>query len=393
MENATAGDDVGIVLESTSFYAEQGGQVAVGLKYVGYNVNDKFYDFGPVLIFDTGYLDGSFGSFQVCNVQIFGGFVLHIGSLSGVSGKFSVGDKVTCKVDYDRRRLIAPNHTCTHMLNFALREVLGNHVDQKGSIVLPEKLRFDFSHDPNRDGAINADHLRKIEAIVNEQIKSELDVYSKEVTLAEAKRINGLRAVFGEVYPDPVRVVAVGKKVEDLLADPENKEWSSISSELCGGTHITNTREAKAFALLSEEGIAKGVRRITAVTTESALKAMELGGLLLKEVDDASNMEVRLLEKKVASLKTTVDSASIPAAQKADIRAKIAQLQNQLKKAQKKIAEQNMQRAVTTATELAEVAAKEGKTFCVTRIDVGLDAAALREAVSKVIQQKVSSKF
>ncbi|MBA0613958.1 hypothetical protein Godav_014308, partial [Gossypium davidsonii] len=365
MENATAGDDVGIVLESTSFYAEQGGQ-----------------------IFDTGYLDGSFGSFQVCNVQIFGGFVLHIGSLSGVSGKFSVGDKVTCKVDYDRRRLIAPNHTCTHMLNFALREVLGNHVDQKGSIVLPEKLRFDFSHDPNRDGAINADHLRKIEAIVNEQIKSELDVYSKEVTLAEAKRINGLRAVFGEVYPDPVRVVAVGKKVEDLLADPENKEWSSISSELCGGTHITNTREAKAFALLSEEGIAKGVRRITAVTTESALKAMELGGLLLKEVDDASNMEVRLLEKKVASLKTTVDSASIPAAQKADIRAKIAQLQNQLKKAQKKIAEQNMQRAVTTATELAEVAAKEGKTFCVTRIDVGLDAAALREAVSKVVQQK-----
>ncbi|MBA0682792.1 hypothetical protein Goari_024485 [Gossypium aridum] len=404
MENATAGDDVGIVLESTSFYAEQGGQVAVGLKYIGYNVNDKFYDFGPVLvrkcfvidsrrkmlnvIFDTGYLDGSFGSFQVCNVQIFGGFVLHIGSLSGVSGKFSVGDKVTCKVDYDRRRLIAPNHTCTHMLNFALREVLGNHVDQKGSIVLPEKLRFDFSHDPNRDGAINADHLRKIEAIVNEQIKSELDVYSKEVTLAEAKRINGLRAVFGEVYPDPVRVVAVGKRVEDLLADPENKEWSSISSELCGGTHITNTREAKAFALLSEEGIAKGVRRITAVTTESALKAMELGGLLLKEVDDASNMEVRLLEKKVASLKTTVDSASIPAAQKADIRAKIAQLQNQLKKAQKKIAEQNMQRAVTTATELAEVAAKEGKTFCVTRIDVGLDAAALREAVSKVIQQK-----
>ncbi|MBA0805415.1 hypothetical protein Gohar_004931 [Gossypium harknessii] len=95
-------------------------------------------------IFDTGSLDGSFGSFQVCNVQIFGGFVLHIGSLSGMTGKFSVGAKVTCNVDYDRRRLIAPNDTCTHMLNFALREVLGDHVDQKGSIVLPEKLRFDF---------------------------------------------------------------------------------------------------------------------------------------------------------------------------------------------------------------------------------------------------------
>ncbi|TYH38839.1 hypothetical protein ES332_D12G137600v1 [Gossypium tomentosum] len=305
-----------------------------------------------------------------------------------MTGKFSVGAKVTCKVDYDRRRLIAPNHTCTHMLNFALREVLGDHVDQKGSIVLPEKLRFDFSHDPNRDGAINADHLRKIESIVNEQIKAELDVYSKEATLAEAKRINGLRAVFGEVYPDPVRVVAIGRKVEELLANPENREWSSISSELCGGTHITNTREAKAFALLSEEGIAKGVRRITAVTTESALKAMELGDLLLQEVDDASKMEVNLLDKKVASLKTSVDSASNPAAKKADIRAKIAQLQNQLKKAQKKIAEQNMQKAVTIAIELAELATKEGKTFCISRIDVGLDAAALREAVSKVIQQK-----
>ncbi|XWS39564.1 hypothetical protein CRYUN_Cryun18bG0066100 [Craigia yunnanensis] len=365
VESASADNDVGIVLESTSFYAEQGGQ-----------------------IFDTGSLDGSFGSFQVCNVQIFGGFVLHIGSLSGVTGKFAVGDKVTCKVDYDRRRLIAPNHTCTHMLNFALREVLGNHVDQKGSVVLPEKLRFDFSHDPNRDGHISADHLRKIESIVNEQIKAELDVYSKEATLAEAKRINGLRAVFGEVYPDPVRVVAIGQKVEDLLTDPENKEWSSISAELCGGTHITNTREAKAFALLSEEGIAKGVRRITAVTTESAMKAMELGDLLLQEVDDASKMEVSLLEKKVASLKTSVDSASIPAAKKADIRGKITQLQNELKKEQKKIAEQNMQKAVTVATELAEVAASEGKTFCVSRIDVGLDAAALREAVSKVIQQK-----
>ncbi|KAK8265102.1 hypothetical protein V6Z12_D12G156000 [Gossypium hirsutum] len=365
VESVSAGDDVGIVLESTSFYAEQGGQ-----------------------IFDTGSLDGSFGSFQVCNVQIFGGFVLHIGSLSGMTGKFSVGAKVTCKVDYDRRRLIAPNHTCTHMLNFALREVLGDHVDQKGSIVLPEKLRFDFSHDPNRDGAINADHLRKIESIVNEQIKAELDVYSKEATLAEAKRINGLRAVFGEVYPDPVRVVAIGRKVEELLANPENREWSSISSELCGGTHITNTREAKAFALLSEEGIAKGVRRITAVTTESALKAMELGDLLLQEVDDASKMEVNLLDKKVASLKTSVDSASIPAAKKADIRAKIAQLQKQLKKVQKKIAEQNMQKAVTIAIELAELATKEGKTFCISRIDVGLDAAALREAVSKVIQQK-----
>lgn len=360
-ESVGPGNEVGIVLESTSFYAEQGGQ-----------------------IFDTGSLEGPFGSFQVCNVQTFGGFILHIGSFTGETGKFVVGDKVICKVDYDRRSLIAPNHTCTHMLNFALKEVLGDHVDQKGSIVLPEKLRFDFSHGK----PVDPDHLRRIESIVNEQIKAELDVFAKDASLDEAKHINGLRAVFGEVYPDPVRVVAIGRKVEDLLADPENKEWSSISAEFCGGTHISNTREAKAFALLSEEGIAKGVRRITAVTTDCAYKALELAYSLEQEVNDASKIEASLLEKTVASLKGRVDSAPIPAAKKADIRAKIALLQNQVRKLQKKIAEENIQKAVKIATETAEAAASEGKAFCVSCVDVGLDAAAVREAVLKVLEQK-----
>ncbi|KAJ4710420.1 Alanine--tRNA ligase [Melia azedarach] len=349
------------ILESTSFYAEQGGQ-----------------------IFDTGSLEGPFGLFQVCNVQIYGGFILHVGSLAGRSGRFSVGDKVICKVDYERRKLIAPNHTCTHMLNFALREVLGNHVDQKGSIVLPEKLRFDFSHGK----PVDPEQLRRIESIVNEQIKAELDVFSKDATLAEAKRINGLRAVFGEIYPDPVRVVAIGREVEDLLADPENEEWSLISAELCGGTHISNTREAKAFALLSEEGIAKGIRRITAVTTESAFKAMDLACLFEKEIDDASKAEGSLLEKKVASLKSSVDASAIPASKKAEIRAKIALLQNQVRKAQKKIAEENMAKAVKVATDMAEVAASDGKLFCVSHVEVGLDAAAVREAVLKVVEKK-----
>ncbi|KAI9391327.1 hypothetical protein POPTR_007G070250v4, partial [Populus trichocarpa] len=215
----------GIVLESTSFYAEQGGN-----------------------IFYTGIIEGPFGSFQVCDVQIFVGFILHIGSLTGESGRFSMGDKVICKVDYDRRKLIAPNHTYTPMLNFALREVLGNHVDQKGSIILPEKLRFDFSHD-NR-------------------------------TL-----------------------------------------WRLMLILL-----ITNTREAKAFALLSEEGIAKGIQKITAVTTDCAFKAMELAHSLELEVDDTSKVDESLLEKKIASLKTRVDSTLIPAVKKAHIRAKISVL-------------------------------------------------------------------
>ncbi|XP_062112959.1 alanine--tRNA ligase [Humulus lupulus] len=361
LDSVSAGAEVGIVLNSTSFYAEQGGQ-----------------------IFDTGVLEGSFGSFQVVNVQIFGGFILHIGYYSGKSGRLSVGDESICKVDYERRKLIAPNHTCTHMLNFALREVLGNHVDQKGSIVLPEKLRFDFSHgkpvDPN--------DLRRIENIVNEQIEAKLDVFSKEVNLADAKRINSLRAVFGEVYPDPVTVVAIGKKIEDLLADPENDEWSSISAELCGGTHISNTKEAKAFALLSEEGIAKGIRRITAVTTDMASEARELANSLEKEVDDASKEEGSSLEKRVASLKNRVDSAPIPAAKKADIRTKIALLQNQVRKAQKKIAEQNLQKAIEVTIMFAENALSDGKTYCVCNVDVGLDVTAVREAVSKVMKDK-----
>ncbi|KAJ7942686.1 Alanine--tRNA ligase [Quillaja saponaria] len=361
LESVTTADDVGIVLKSTSFYAEQGGQ-----------------------IFDTGSIEGPFGSFQVCNVQVYGGFILHIGSFLGGTRGPSVDDKVVCKVDYDRRTIIAPNHTCTHMLNFALREVLGDHVDQKGSIVLPEKLRFDFSHGK----PVDPEHLRKIESIVNGQIKAELGVYSKEVTLGEAKRINGLRAVFGEVYPDPVRVVAIGEKVEDLLANPENEQWLSISAELCGGTHISNTREAKAFALLSEEGIAKGIRRITAVTTDCAFKALEMATLLEQEVDEAAKIDGTSLEKKVSSLKSRVDSATIPAAKKADIRVKIARLQDQVRKAQKKIAEENLRKAVEVATEKAELAVSDGKGFCISRVNVGLDAVAVREAVLKVREQK-----
>ncbi|KAL6959172.1 alanine--tRNA ligase [Sarracenia purpurea var. burkii] len=202
------------------------------------------------------------------------------------------------------------------------QEVLGNHVDQKGSIVLPEKLRYDFSHGK----PVKPDELRKIESIVNEQIKAELEVYAKEANLTDAKRIKGLRAVFGEVYPDPVRVVSIGREVEDLLADPENEEWLSISAELCGGsflrlipvalywslsiqsevnmliylgTHISNTREAKAFALLSEEGIAKGIRRVTAVTTDCAFKAIELALSLEHDVNEASQTDGSLLEQVV----------------------------------------------------------------------------------------------
>ncbi|PKI36694.1 hypothetical protein CRG98_042924, partial [Punica granatum] len=337
LENASCGDEVGLVLETTSFYAEQGGQIC-----------------------DTGLLEGPFGSFEVCNVQIYGGFVLHIGSLSTEAGGMTVGDEVICK------------------------EVLGNHVDQKGSIVLPDKLRFDFSHGKQ----VETELMRKIESIVNEQIKAELDVFAKEATLSEAKRINGLRAVFGEIYPDPVRVVSIGRKVEDLLSDPDNEAWLSYSAELCGGTHISNTREAKAFALVSEESVAKGIRRMTAFTADCALKAFELADSLGQEINDAYKIEGSMLEKKVASLKSRVEAAQIPASRKANIKTKMTALQAEVKKAQKKIAEANVKKAVGEAMKAAESAASDGKGFCVCRVDVGQDAAAVREAVLKARDQK-----
>ncbi|KAM3294399.1 hypothetical protein ACQJBY_037341 [Aegilops geniculata] len=360
---ASGDEDFGLVLESTSFYAEQGGQ-----------------------IYDTGSIEGSSGSFTVNNVQVFAGYVLHIcSSLEGPDSKaLSVGDEVKCKVDYTRRALIAPNHTCTHMLNFALREVLGDHVNQKGSIVLPEKLRFDFSHGK----PVQPEDLRKIEDIVNQQIKDGLEVSAQEIKLADAKRINGLRAVFGEIYPDPVRVVSIGPKVEDLLANPESKQWLSISTELCGGTHISNTRDAAAFALISEEGIAKGVRRITAVTTDCASQAIKLAQLIETDINEASKLlDGATLEKKIGSIKNTLDAAAIPAARKADLRGNVSKLEDQLRKAKKKIGEENIQKAVKTAMDAAEAAISEGKPFCITRADVGLDTTAVREAVVKAINR------
>lgn len=193
VQEAAPGATVGVVVRDTSFYAEQGGQVS---------------DVGRMIATNNATLD-------VEDVVIAAGYVLHKGPLSG--GPLKVGDTVRCSVDYPRRRRVAPNHTMTHVLNYALREVLGEHIDQKGSIVRPENLRFDFSHGK----PVEAAELARIEDIVRTQVAQKLPVSAKEVPLAQAKEILGLRAVFGEVYPDPVRVVSVGRSVDDLLADPK----------------------------------------------------------------------------------------------------------------------------------------------------------------------------
>lgn len=186
-----------------------------------------------------------------------------------------------------RRWPLRNNHTGTHILNYALREVLGDHIDQKGSLVAPSKLRFDFSH----KAPVAPSDLEKIEVITNEWIKKNVKVFAQDVDLKTAQQIPGLRAVFGETYPDPVRLVTLEFSVDEILADITNPKWRSTSVEFCGGTsvpflprvadrtrvltesfcrHVAKTSDIKDFVIVEESGIAKGIRRIVAVTGEDA---------------------------------------------------------------------------------------------------------------------------
>ncbi|MFP4105681.1 MAG: alanine--tRNA ligase [Phycisphaerae bacterium] len=233
------GDEAGIVLDRTNFYGEQGGQVG---------------DAG-VLLFDGG-------RFAVRDTQLAGQCVLHMGVLE--SGELHSGQKVTTEIDparFDTMR----NHTSTHLLNWALRKVLGDHVNQAGSVVDPEKLRFDFTHNK----ALTAEQQAEIEKLVNQRVLEDLPVGVNIIPLAEAQEIEGVRAVFGEKYPDPVRVISIGTE------NPQVDASQDTPVEFCGGTHLQRTSQAGLFKIIAEESVAKGVRRITAVTGRSAVEQVQ----------------------------------------------------------------------------------------------------------------------
>jgi len=233
-----AGDEAALVFDRTNFYAEQGGQVG-----------------------DAGTITSATGKFEVDDTQRLGDGVLHVGRV--VEGSLSVGQDVQLQVD-PRRADIMRNHTATHLLNLALRKVLGDHIDQKGSLVDAEKTRFDFAHDE----PLSAEQVAEVERIVNERIYSDLPVSAAYRPLAEAKNIPGVRAVFGEKYPDPVRVLCVG------VDRPENAT-AEDSVEFCGGTHLARTGEAGFFKIVGQEAVGKGVRRVTAVTGRGAVAVVQ----------------------------------------------------------------------------------------------------------------------
>ncbi len=247
VQEIASGQEVGVLLDSTSFYAEQGGQ-----------------------IFDEGFLvkanDDSV-EVKVTNVQVRGGFILHRGV---VEGTLKVGDEVICQIDETRRKNVMNNHTGTHVLNYALRQVLGPDADQRGSLVAPDRLRFDFT----AAKAMTVEQVKKTELIANELISKNEPVYAKETPLALAKAIQGLRAVFDETYPDPVRVVSIGIPVETLTADPNGPAGTKTSIEFCGGTHLRRAGHMGPFVIASEEAIAKGIRRVVALTGPEANKAL-----------------------------------------------------------------------------------------------------------------------
>jgi alanyl-tRNA synthetase len=358
---------IGLVLDKTNFYAEMGGQQC--------DTGQIF----PSVERRTGP-DNTIAAaeFNVDSVKSFGGFVLHIGR--GGRGELRVGDKVRLHVDHTRRRPIASNHTATHMLNFGLRKVLGTHVDQKGSLVAPDRLRFDFTN----SGPVTPEQLRKVEAIVREQISEDLTVYSDIAPQFVAKQISGLRAVFGETYPDPVRVVSIGQPISDLLANPGNPMWNEVSVEFCGGTHLGSTKEAEDFALVSEEAVAKGIRRIVALTGVPAKAARAAAENLAVRVKAAANLDVAALPAELNDMLREVDQLTLPSVRRDEIKKLIAALQEKLKAAQKQAAAGKKQEAAAMARRLAESAQTSGESVIVSSIELGSDRGSLEQAVKTI---------
>ena len=266
-----AGQEAVVVLDQTPFYAESGGQVG-----------------------DKGELKGTNFSFAVEDTQKYGQAIGHIGKLA--AGSLKVGDAVQADVDEARRARIRLNHSATHLMHAALRQVLGTHVSQKGSLVNDKVLRFDFSHNE----AMKPEEIRAVEDLVNAQIRRNLPIETNIMDL-EAAKAKGAMALFGEKYDERVRVLSMG----------------DFSTELCGGTHASRTGDIGLFRIISESGTAAGVRRIEAVTGEGAIATVHADSDRLSEVahllkGDSNNLadkvrsvleRTRQLEKELQQLK------------------------------------------------------------------------------------------
>ena len=259
-EALAPGEEGVIVLDRTPFYAESGGQVG---------------DYGQLII------DNS--SFVVKDTQISGDQRLHIGSMSADSvSSISAGTAISASVDADMRRKTQANHSATHLMHAALRDVLGDHVQQKGSLVNDEKLRFDFSH----TGPVTVEQLLKIESLVNEQVLLNSPVITQLLSFDDAVE-RGAMALFGEKYGDEVRVLSMG---------------DSYSVELCGGTHVSRTGDIGLFKIQLESGIASGIRRIEAVSGRGALNAVAENDSLIAYIVNTLKVGTSEINSRIAQI-------------------------------------------------------------------------------------------
>ena len=259
VEKLANGDDGAVVLSATPFYAESGGQIG-----------------------DAGLLASEGKIFNVADTQKSGKAIVHFGLVE--AGDLNIGDDLEAIVDAERRQATRLNHSATHLMHAALRAVLGDHVQQKGSLVTPDKLRFDFSHLE----AVSADELQAIEDIVNEQVRLNVAANTNVMSYDDAIE-SGAVALFGEKYGDEVRVLKFG----------------DFSVELCGGTHVSRTGDIGIFKITSEGGVASGVRRIEAVTGKGAVEWVDeqqkslqnIAGLLRSQPDQIGNKVEQLLKR------------------------------------------------------------------------------------------------
>ncbi|KAL6711960.1 Alanine--tRNA ligase [Coniothyrium glycines] len=357
------GEMVGVLLDKTNFYAEQGGQE---------------YDTGRLLI------DGE-AEIGIENVQLEKGWVLHMGYIK--YGELSVGSEVIAEYEELRRNPIRNNHTGTHVLNYALREVLGNEVNQKGSLVAPEKLRFDFSH---KAGLSDAE-VEKVEQISTQYIKEDSKVYAKDVPLATAKEIRGVRAVFGETYPDPVRVVSVGVPVEDLLADVKNEKWEKLSIEFCGGTHVLKTGDIKELIILEESGIAKGIRRIVAVTGQEAYNVQRIANDFKVRIDALGKMSFGpQKEAEAKKIQVDLNNLTISTVTKSKLREQFTKIQKGILDEQKATAKADNKRVLDQVTKYFE---DDSKRFMVQKLEWSSNVnKAISEAIKTVSGPKSALK-
>lgn len=317
VEAIQSGENAVVVLDRTAFYGESGGQVG-----------------------DSGVIASEICNFEVNDTQKYGQVFGHIGQLA--SGTLSVGDKVKAEVNTTRRHAITLNHSATHLLHSALRQVLGDHVVQKGSLVSENSLRFDFS----QGEAISKADLEEIERIINTKIRENIVVTTEVMDLESAKQ-KGAMALFGEKYGDRVRVV----------------DMTAFSVELCGGTHVKQTGEIGLFKVVSEGAVAAGVRRIEAVTGENAIG-------LLHQQQQILNQSAELLKADTASLVE-----------------KIQQLQEKSKKVEKELQQLKDKLAAQAGGELAKQAQQiNGVNVVVQRLE-NVDAKALRTMVDDLKNQ------